>query len=42
MQGEAGFTLLVLPGLAAPALIAFGVIDAAGAVWTAMELRSRR
>lgn len=36
----AGFTLLVLAGLAAPALIVFGAIDVAGAAWTALALRS--
>lgn len=37
-----GFTLLVVAGQAAPALILFGVIDAAGAAWTALELRRTR
>jgi hypothetical protein len=35
-----GFTALVLAGLAAPALIAFGTLDAAGALWTALALRA--
>ena len=34
-----GFTALVVAGLVNPALIIFGVIDAAGAGWTALELR---
>jgi hypothetical protein len=38
----AGFTVLVLAGLAGPALIFFGVVDAAGAIWTALELRASR
>jgi len=37
-----GFTLLVVAGQAAPALILFGVVDAAGAAWTALELRASR
>ena len=37
-----GFTLLVAGGLVAPALIIFGVIDAAGAAWTALEIRASR
>ncbi len=36
----AGFTLLALAGLAQPALILFGAIDAAGAAWTALALRA--
>jgi hypothetical protein len=35
----AGFTLLVVAGQVAPALVLFGVVDAAGAAWTALELR---
>lgn len=38
----AGFTLLVIAGVAAPALIVFGAIDAAGAAWTALALRAAR
>jgi hypothetical protein len=38
----AGFSLLVVAGQVAPALILFGVIDAAGAAWTALELRASR
>jgi len=38
----AGFVMLVLAGLAKPALILFGAVDAAGAAWTALELRSSR
>lgn len=37
-----GFILLVAAGQAAPALIVFGVIDAAGAAWTALEMRASR
>jgi O-antigen/teichoic acid export membrane protein len=37
-----GFVLLVVAGQAAPALILFGLIDAAGAAWTAFELRTSR
>ncbi len=37
-----GFTLLVVAGQAAPALIIFGVVDAAGGAWTALELRASR
>jgi hypothetical protein len=37
-----GFSLLVVAGRVAPALILFGVIDAAGAAWTALELRASR
>jgi hypothetical protein len=37
-----GFSLLVVAGEAAPALIVFGAIDAAGAAWTALELRPSR
>jgi hypothetical protein len=38
----AGFSLLVVAGQVAPALILFGVVDAAGAAWTALELRASR
>lgn len=34
-----GFVGLVLAGLAQPALILFGVIDAGGAMWTAYALK---
>jgi hypothetical protein len=37
-----GFTLLAVAGIASPSLILFGVVDAAGALWTALELRARR
>jgi hypothetical protein len=37
-----GFTVLVMARVAAPPLILFGAVDAAGAVWTALELRARR
>jgi hypothetical protein len=36
-----GFLLLVLAGQAPPALILFGVVDAAAAAWTAFELRRK-
>lgn len=38
------FGAFVVTGLAGPMLIAFGIIDLAGAIWTAVELRrdSRR
>jgi hypothetical protein len=35
-----GFTAIVLAGWSPPALLVFGVIDAAGALWTARALRS--
>jgi hypothetical protein len=35
----AGIAVLVLPGLAPPLLVAFGVVDAAGALWTRAALR---
>jgi hypothetical protein len=40
--GLAGLILLVVGGQAAPALILFGVVDAAGAAWTALEIRGSR
>ena len=33
------FTAFVLLGLAAPALILFGAVDLAGAIWTGLALR---
>lgn len=36
-----GFVLLVVAGQAPPVLILFGLIDAAGAAWTAVELGRR-
>lgn len=38
----AGAVALVVAGVAPPGLIVFGVIDAAGAVWTALALRKER
>jgi len=35
------FTTFVLLGLARPSLILFGAVDFLGAIWTAVELRSR-
>jgi hypothetical protein len=37
-----GFSLLVLLHLAPAILIAFGLVDAAGAIWTGVTLRSQR
>lgn len=37
-----GFVLLVVAGHVAPSLILFGLIDAAGAAWTAFELAATR
>lgn len=40
--GLVGFVLLVVAGQAAPAVILFGVVDGAGAAWTALEMRASR
>ena len=36
------FTVFVLLGYASPALILFGAVDLAGAIWTALSLRVPR